>query len=221
LLFQRNNKKGSPMLRLLGACLLACPAIVSANVMTFDAAANFPPDGTHTYVENGITATGVLSQKDGGIYVSRTGPWGSSLDLTMSGALFTAESIDIKALGSNYCADVTMGCRSGSQDPIQYIWVSSYLSDALVSSFGLYRSNSFVFETLSLSLLGTMDMLRIEARHYLDLGLQGGCNLPCSSFTVDNARLNAQPAPEPETLGLLALGGLAAWLSRRKCSVTA
>ncbi|HEY5807128.1 MAG TPA: PEP-CTERM sorting domain-containing protein, partial [Povalibacter sp.] len=61
-----------------------------------------------------------------------------------------------------------------------------------------------------------IDLLRIEARTYFDLGMTGQCNVNkgCGHFDIDDVTVVS--TPEPETLALLLMGLMGTWLHRRR-----
>jgi len=67
--------------------------------------------------------------------------------------------------------------------------------------------------------LGEIDMLRIRSKY---VGIENPAAVcfasGCGSFNIDNLRVES--VPEPEMLGLLLLGGFAAYVSRRRHAKT-
>lgn len=189
--------------------LLACSAsgFATPMIMTFDQPFG---DDRFVYTENGITATGKLGYLvDGAQHMDALGPGAASIDFT-TGATFVATSLLLQPMGSAYCA---FDCASrGFNDPIDYIWFSGFLDGTLMGSFSLYRPASTEFELISLSTLGIIDMLRVEAKYDLGSGL---CDTAagCGHFNIDNVTLTS--VPEPGMFALL-LAGLALSLRLRK-----
>jgi hypothetical protein len=223
--------------RLAAALLIAAPSICSASpiqVMKFENMALLENDGL--YIEDGITATyyGTLNGYDAvvgrtaggvagfnGVYLSTDALFA---DFT-TGSLFEPISLDLRPLGSDYCAAAGFSEPIGISpsaacptfdDPINYIWFIGSVNGVVVSTMSLYQRHSEAFSTISLSSLGVIDTLRIEPRGYYELGLTGACpvGVGCGRFYIDN--LTVRSVPEPGTLLLLssALGGLA--LTRRR-----
>ena len=209
------------MYRPLALALFACPALASANVMTFDALSGH----LATYTEDGITAT---SGGNPGLpnplapYLEASWPFAAKRLDFVTGGLFQAESFDVLAVSSGYCASVPREQRSlcgevvSDDDQMPYSWASGYVGSELIQSFGFWREP--LWETISLSTLGIIDRLSIEVRSSIELGLPGTCNgqQGCGQLAIDNIRL--KPVPEPELYALLLLGGFGAWLSRRRLS---
>jgi len=205
--------QGTPMLRALTILALACPALASANVMTFDEIPFYNTTGT--WVEDGITASGSTVgwwQVPGSAQIERLGSaFGSSIDFTMDTG-FTPGTVDILFIRSDQCLSVE-ACFDG---PVPYVWFSGFVGDALVSTFGIYRPASTEFATINLSFLGEIDMLRIEAKRFSDLGIAVGyCGTSCGLFKVDNLALTPTSVPEPGTLSLFGVG-MAGLLAARK-----
>jgi len=202
------------------ALVLACPSIATAGVMqmTFDTGESLLP-WQLTYVEDGITAhsdwfaPGGTAGQVNIAHASGLASAATYVDITVGDSLFAPISFDLLANGSGYCLPAPR-CTTDDGDPIPYIWMSGYLQDAIVSEIGLFRPKSDVWETISLSLLGQIDRLRFSV--YWPSYATGGCDLTryCGMFSIDN--ITVQSVPEPETVTLLALGGLAAFLARRR-----
>ena len=215
------------MLKTLYTLLAVMPFAGHAALMTFSGIVPGELDVDRVYEEDGITANyaGLLRSLDGGAYFEMVHmPAVLRMDFT-TGSLFSATSIDIRPLGSDYCAAggssepviaTPESCVASSyDDPIAYIWASGFLGGVLTNTFGFYSPRSEDFSHLSLAALGSIDMLRIDVRNYFDLGLTGACGPnSCGRFLVDNVQLTS--VPEPETFGLFAMGLLGAWLSRRR-----
>lgn len=208
--------------RLLAALLFVCPSISWAgyvHTMTFDTAefTAFPPErpDPKTYTEDGITAKGnkYLYADAGGLHLDYATPNASFVEFT-TGGLFTVQSIDFDPLGSGDCAHA---CNLLVEESINYMWFSGYLDGALVSSVSLFKPREEGLQTLTLSILGTIDLFRVEVKNYPDLGLSGQCIIGdgCGHFLIDSVVLK-DSVPEPGTYALLALGLMGAALSRKK-----
>lgn len=211
----------------ISALLLAVPAMGST--------ATIPFDGKVTpllvpWIENGITAVGgEPSSISGSVLISRIGSYagGNAVDLT-TGGLFTPESASVRSGGSGWCSESpTLFVAHGStlpahcDDQYLHMWFSGFVDDILVSTLGLYRPRTSEFETIDLSILGQINMLRVEAKSFFDVGIQsGGCILVygCSEFYLDSVTLNPVEVPEPSTLLLLsgALAGMAVIRRRQR-----
>lgn len=207
------------MIRVLGTLLLACPALASANLMTFDALPNVGAL-SKTYAEDGITATGnnlvAYWQTPGSAYLAGAEPMFSTrIDFT-TGSLFTADSVGILAGGSAFC--LLSNCGSGFNDPFPYISIAGYRNNVLLGSLAIYRELADDVELISLLSLGVIDRLTVGVNGGMFglPGIEGLCSLDtgCGHFSIDSLRVT--PAPEPETYGLLIIGALGAWLSRRR-----
>jgi hypothetical protein len=209
---------------LLATVLPALSAVaLPIHTMTFT---GIPGDDYSTWTEDGITASASddiapFTTPDA-MHLDRTGTgYAQHVDFT-TGSSFTVLSLDILALGSGYCStpgDSNFGTPSeecydsGSSfdDPIPYIQISGFKDDALLSSLRVYRPGTDTFETFFLGdLFGDVDLLRVEALTYIDLGLPGSCNdtYGCGHFDLDNVTLQdvSPPIPEPASALVYGLG---------------
>lgn len=182
----------------MSACAAAGIALPgAARAVTFDTLPG--PSGSTfiTHVEDGVTVQSQFgawrqSLDDGNagpsIYISvqpDDNTFGS-LDVLSMGELFTFESVDLRALGSDISYQVG-GSRNG-------IYLFSFSSDQLASPG---------FQTVMSTSSLPIDMLRI------DISLQG-----LGSFHVDN--LQVQVVPEPAVNALIVAGlAVVGWAARR------
>src|SRR5262245_51587732 len=201
------------LVRVVAALALACPSFAFANLMTFDDA--IETGLSQAYVEDGIS-TSIrdlwVTPDNQSAHLDGAGTGDPSMDFTMGGGLFVADSVMIWASGSGYCPS---SCEPG-WSPMDYIWFSGFRENALVATMGTYRPVASEWELFDLTFLGTIDLLRIQVRTSRELGLPGWCNLSagCGHFNVDNVAL--QSVPEPETILLMLPAALALLLRRRR-----
>ena len=143
-----------------------CPGRVG-DLMTFEGLPARGEQLTGTYVEDGITATSSPTEWSAvdAAHMDRLGtPFESAIDFAM-GSVFIAESVMIRPGGSEYCA-------ADCDNLPRSIWFSGFLNGTLVDSIGVLRAAWNQFETFLLSQFGPIDLLRIEVRNYIDLGLR-------------------------------------------------
>jgi hypothetical protein len=214
---------------LQAALLLVTPSLASATsiqTMTFTGLPPNSPDQVHIWMEDGITATSV----DGAPIASfglpdaphldgrGTTPFTFAIDFT-TGSLFDAISVDILPGGSAYCSSPSFPSScTGPDEPMDYIWVTGFHEDEVVTELGFYRPPDDQFETIALGSFPTIDRLRVQVRTFFELGLPGTCDVGrgCGHFTLDNVSLRAaSPAiPEPTAALLFAAGLLCAAFRR-------
>lgn len=195
----------------------------SIQTVTFTGIPPDGPDPVSVWIEDGITATGAIRYHGVPDAVHLDGPgttnFGSFVDFT-TGGLFEPLSTDVLPMGSGYCSEGTFpdGCGGFSDDPIDYIWFTGFLDDAVVTSFGLYLPAGDAFETIPLSELGTIDRLRVQMKTFFEQGLPGSCEVGqgCGHFSFTNVSLRAAgPAiPEPTAALFFAAGLLCVALRR-------